>query len=152
MPARAVGGILLAIIVANAHAWLGQIVSALVDDEPGRLVKDTGLLTNPVFIQDLSFWLPLGAVAAVACWRRRTWGLLIAGAMLAMFVLEGFGVAADQWFGSRADPTSDSASMGAVPVFVAVALLTAVPLAWYLRAVDREGSPLEEGQGRSESR
>jgi hypothetical protein len=152
MPARAVGGILLAIIVANALAWLGQIVSALVDDEPGRLVKDTGLLTNPVFIQDLSFWLPLGAVAAVACWRRRTWGLLIAGSMLVMFVLEGFGVAADQWFGSRADPTSDSASMGAVPVFVAVALLTAVPLAWYLRAVDREGSPLEEGQGRSESR
>jgi hypothetical protein len=147
MPARAVGGILLAITVANALAWLGQIVPALVDDEPGRLVKDTGLLTNPVFVQDLSFWLPLGAVAAVACWRRRTWAVLITGAMLAMFVLEGFGVAADQWFGSRADPTSGSASMGAVPVFVAVALLTAVPLAWFLRGVDREESPLDEGQG-----
>jgi hypothetical protein len=151
MPCRAVGGILLAIIVANALAWLGQIVPALLDDEPGRLVKDTGLLTNPVFVQDLSFWLPLGAVAAVGCWRRRTWGQLITGAMLAMFVLEGFGVAADQWFGSRADPTSDSASMSAVPVFVAVALLTAVPLAWYLRAVDRDGSPLEEGEGGHES-
>jgi len=41
--------------------------------------------------------------------------------------------------------------MSAVPVFVAVALLTAVPLAWYLRAVDREGSPLEEGEGGHES-
>jgi hypothetical protein len=145
MPARAVGGILLAIVVANSLAWLGQIVPALLDDEPGRLVKDTGLLTNPVFVQDLSFWLPLGAVAAVACWGRRTWGLLITGAMLAMFVLEGFGVAADQWLGSRADPSSDSASMSAVPVFVVVALLTAVPLAWYLHAVDRKGSPREGG-------
>jgi hypothetical protein len=151
VPARGVGGILLAIIAANALAWLGQIVPALIDDEPASLVKDTGLLTNPVFVQDLSFWLPLGAVAAVACWRRRTWGLLTTGAMLAMFVLEGFGVAADQWFGSRADPTSDSASMTAVPVFVVVALLTAVPLAWYLHAVDREGSPLGEGQGGYES-
>jgi hypothetical protein len=40
MPARAVGGILLAIVVANSLAWLGQIVPALLEDEPGRRVKD----------------------------------------------------------------------------------------------------------------
>jgi hypothetical protein len=58
--------------------------------------------------------------------------------MLAMFVLEGFGIAADQWFGSRADPTSESASMSMVPVFIVLALLTSVPLVWELTAVDKQ--------------
>jgi hypothetical protein len=42
--------------------------------------------------------------------------------------------------------------MSAVPVFVVVALLTAVPLTWYLHAVDREALRLGEGQGWYESR
>jgi hypothetical protein len=45
----------------------------------------------------------------------------------------------------------DTVSMSAVPVFVVVALLTAVPRAWYLHAVGREGSHLVESQGRYES-
>jgi hypothetical protein len=134
-----VGGVLLGIVVLNALAWLGQIVPALLADESRTLVKDTGLLTNPVFVQDLSSWLPLGVVAALACWRRQTWGVLVSGStMLAMFVLEGFGIAADQWFGSRADPTSESASMSMVPVFIVLALLTSVPLVWELTAVDKQ--------------
>lgn len=98
---------------------------------------DTGLLTNPVYVQDLAVWLPLLTAAAVATWRRRTWGLLVTGAMLVMFVLESAGIATDQWFGSQADPTSGSASMSAVPVFAVLALVLAVPVVWYLRHVDR---------------
>jgi hypothetical protein len=45
----------------------------------------------------------------------------------------------------------DTASMTAVPVFVVVALLTAAPRAWYLHAVDREGSHVAESQGWYES-
>jgi hypothetical protein len=138
LPARPIGGVLMTVVTLNALAWLGQIVPALVDGQPGRIVKDTGLLTNPVFVQDLSVWLPLGAIAALACWRRHVWGQLVAAAMLVMLVLESFGVAADQWFGSRADPTSESASLGAVPLFVAMAVLIAIPLAWYLRGIDGE--------------
>ena len=88
-------------------------------------------------MQDLAIWLPLLAVGAVATWRRRTWGLLVTGAMLVMFVLESVGIATDQWFGSRADPTTGIASMSMVPAFAVLALVIAVPLVWYLRNVDR---------------
>ena len=77
--------------------------------------------------------LSLLAVAAIACWHRAPWGLLVTGAMLAMFVLESVSIATDQWFGSRADPMSDLASMSMVPAFIAVTL---VPLVWYLRSID----------------
>ena len=95
------------------------------------------LLTNSVFVQDLAVWLPLLAAAAFAARRRATWGLLVTGAMPAMFVLEGIGVATDPWFGSRADPASGIASSSMVPVFAVVALVVVVPLACYLRNVDR---------------
>ena len=43
----------------------------------------------------------------------------------------------DQWFGSRADPTSPAASMTAVPAFAALAVVIGTVLALYLRHVDR---------------
>ena len=105
-------------------------------------MKGTGLLellTNPVYVQDLAIRLPLLATAAVACWRRRSWGLLVAGALLAMFTLEGIGVATDQWFGSRADPFSPAASTTMVPAFAAIAVITGTVLALHLHGIDRHG-------------
>lgn len=139
MPARSVAGFALAIAVLNAAAWLGAIVPALLRSEPASLMKGTGLLTNPVYVQDLAVWLPLLAVAAVACWHRRAWGLLVTGAMLVMLTLEGVGVATDQWFGARADPTSPAASMAVVPAFAALAVVTGTMLAIYLHHIDRPG-------------
>ena len=137
MPSRFVAGFALAIAALNAAAWLAAIVPALLQSHPESLMKGTGLLTNPVYVQDLAIWLPLLATAAVACWRRRPWGLLVTGAMLAMFTLEGIGVATDQWFGARADPTSPAASMTMVPAFAALAVVTGTVLALYLHNVDR---------------
>jgi hypothetical protein len=137
MPARFLAGFALTIAVLNAYAWLAQIVPAVFRSEPATLVKDTGLLTNPVFVQDLAIWLPLLITAAIASWRRETWGLLVTGAMLAMFVLESISIATDQWFGSHADPVSESASMSMVPAFAVVALVTALPFVWYCRNLDK---------------
>jgi len=91
-------------------------------------------------LQDLAIWLPLLTPAAVACWRHRTWGLLVTGAMLVMLTLEGIGVATDQWFGSRADPTSPAASMSVVPAFAALAVVIGTVLALYLHGVGRPRS------------
>jgi hypothetical protein len=133
MPARRLAAVAAFLVLANGYAWLSQIVPATVDNDPGSLLKDTGLLTNPVFVQDLAVWLPLLAVAAVATWNRRPWGLLVVGAMLGMFVLESISIATDQWFGARADPLSPSASVSAVPAFAALAVITALPLVWFCR-------------------
>ena len=133
MPARRLAAVAAALVLANGYAWLSQIVPATVGDVPGSLLKDTGLLTNPVFVQDLAVWLPLLAAAAAATWNRRPWGLLVVGAMLGMFVLESVSIATDQWFGARAAPLSESASLSAVPAFAALAVITALPLAWFCR-------------------
>ncbi|MDT7665048.1 MAG: hypothetical protein QOD04_4604 [Pseudonocardiales bacterium] len=137
MPARFVAGFALAIAALNAAAWLAAIVPALLQSRPESLMKGTGLLTNPVYVQDLAIWLPLLATAAAACWQRRPWGLLLTGAMLAMFTLEGICVATDQWFGSRADPFSPAASMTMVPAFAVVAVVTGTVLALYLHNIAR---------------
>jgi len=139
MPARFVAGFALALAAINAAAWLAAIIPALLQSRPESLMKGTGLLTNPVYVQDLAIWLPLLATSAVACRRRRSWGLLVTGAMLAMFTLEGIGVATDQWFGSRADPFSPAASMTMVPAFAAVAVVTGTVLALHLHGIDRRG-------------
>ncbi len=72
----------------------------------------------------------------MATWNRRPWGLLVVGSMLTMFVLESIGIATDQWFGARAAPLSESASLTAVPAFAALALIIAVPLVWFCRHLD----------------
>jgi hypothetical protein len=137
MPARFLAVFTLAITTMNAVVWLSAIVPALLDSHPASLMKGTGLLTNPVYVQDLAIWLPLLTAAAVGCWHRRAWGLLVTGAMLVMFTLEGIGVATDQWFGSRADPSSPAASMMVVPAFAALAVVTGSVLAPYFYNIDR---------------
>jgi hypothetical protein len=137
VPARLMAGFALVLVALNATAWLGGIIPAVLSDHPRTFLSATGLLTNPVYIQDLAVWLPLLASAAVASWRRRVWGQLITAAMLTMFVLESISISVDQWFGYTADPTSTGSSLVMVPAFAAVAAVTALPLGLFLRQLDR---------------
>jgi hypothetical protein len=136
-PVRTVAGYALVVLVLNTAAWLRGAVPAVLSDDPLAAVGGTGLLTNPVYIQDLAIWLPLLATAAVAAWRHRVWGQLVTAAMLTLFVLESISIAVDQYFGIQGDPTGSTASMTMVPVFAAVAVVTAAPLVLFLRHVDR---------------
>jgi hypothetical protein len=140
-PARVTAGAAAVLVVLNAGAWLSQIVPAVLSSRPTSVLDGTGLVINPVYVQDLAVWLPLLAVAAVACWRREAWGLLVTAAMLGLFVLESISISVDQWFGSHADPTSSVSSMSMVPAFAVVAAITAGFLVWFLRSVDRTSSP-----------
>jgi hypothetical protein len=135
-PFKRFAWIALVIITLNATAWLVPIIPAVLSSEPQSLLAGSGLLTNPVYVQDLAIWLPLFTAAAVAGYRRRSWGLLGVGAMLTMTVLECVGIATDQWFGSAADPGSPISSATMTPVFAAIALILALPLTTYLRNID----------------
>jgi hypothetical protein len=135
--ARVIAAAALVIAVLNAGAWLSQIVPAVLSSNPTSVLDGTGLVTNPVYVQDLAIWLPLLGAAAVACWRGAAWGRLVTAAMLALFVLESISISVDQWFGAHADPTSPVSSMSMVPAFAVVAAITAGLLGWFLRAADR---------------
>jgi hypothetical protein len=141
VPMRAIAGYALLVVALNSTAWLSRIVPAVLSDHPRAFLASSGLLTNPVYVQDLAIWLPLLTAAAIAAWRHQVWGRLITGAMLVLFVLESISISVDQWFGSSADPTSSESSMVMVPAFAAVALITTVPVVAFLRNVDRLAGP-----------
>jgi hypothetical protein len=134
LPARGIAAFILTVVTLNALAWLRFIVPDLGQDPPGFL-DGTGLTTNPIYVQDLAVWLPAMAIVAVLLWQRRPAGIFLAGSALIFWVIESIGVAADQWFGHRADPTSDVATQAGVVLFVVLAAATLIPLILWLRAV-----------------
>jgi hypothetical protein len=121
------------VVAFNLVAWLGKIVPAIFAPVPTSYLEGTGLTTNPVFVQDMSFWLPFAGVIGGLLWARRPWGIFLGGAWLVYGVLEGIGVATDQYLGASADPTSIQVSFAIVPVFAALAVITAIPLYFYVR-------------------
>jgi len=139
LPARAIAIYAAVLAVLNAVVWLRTIVPATLSDQPAAFLEGSGGITNPVFVQDLAIWLPLLVGGAWSLWNRRPLGELIVGAMLVLLVLEAIGVATDQWFGASADPGTPFASMAAIPVFLLLAVVGAVPLFFYLRHLDAAG-------------
>lgn len=135
LPPHWVAGYVLAVAALNALAWLAQVVPATLGDSPGSLLDGTGLTTNPVYVQDLAFWLPAMAWLGIGMWRGHGPRAALATAGLVMWVVEAIGVAADQWWAHAADPTSPVASAAAVPLFLAVAVIGAVPALVALRAI-----------------
>ncbi|MHA7283729.1 hypothetical protein [Arthrobacter sp. TMS2-4] len=133
LPARGIAAYAAVIAVLNALVWLRTIVPAILDDSPHAFLDGSGMITNPVFVQDLAVWLPLMIVSSWWLWTDRPLGRLVVGALLVLLVLEGIGVATDQWFGAVADPDTPFASMAAVPLFTALAVIGMVPLLVYFR-------------------
>jgi hypothetical protein len=88
-----------------------------------------------VYVQDLALWLPLLAVGAAWLWQRRPWGYLLAGAALAMWVLESASIAVDQWYGHAAAPAWPVASGALVPAFAALAVAGLIPAVLLLRGL-----------------
>jgi hypothetical protein len=134
LPARGIAAFILTVVALNALAWLRLVVPDLGQDPPG-LLDGTGLTTNPIYVQDLAVWLPALAIVAVLLWQRRPSGVFLAGAGLVFWEIEAIGVSVDQWFGHRADPASDVATLAGVVMFVVLAAATLAPLILWLRAV-----------------
>lgn len=132
VPARGLAVYMAAIAVLNAAAWLAVVIPALFQRSPSFLVG-TGLTTNPIYAQDLSFWIPLVGVSAVLLWQRKPWGYVLGGGALVYFVIEAVSIALDQWMGGVADPTSSVASATFAPVFLIVAAVGLIPLVIYFR-------------------
>jgi len=126
-----VGGV----VVLNLAAWASKLVPALMSDDPRSLLEGTGLTTNPVYVQDLACWLPVLAWVAVGMWKDHAPRTVLGASALCYWVLEAASVAADQWWGHYADPTSSVVSATAVPLFIVVGAATVWPLLAVLSVV-----------------
>jgi hypothetical protein len=133
LPVRAIGGWLIATGVAFAALWLADVVPALASGDVPRSLDGTALPTNAVQVLDFGFTLPLCIAAGLWLMRRRPWGILLSGMLLVFLTLESVSVAVDQWFGHHADSLQ---SLGAVTPFVVLAVVGAVPMSVFLRAID----------------
>jgi hypothetical protein len=133
LPFRGLAAYIWAVVSLNVLAWMRTIGPALLERDMSPLVEGSGVATNPIYIQDLGFWLPLMAVTAWWLWRRRAWAIYVSGAWLFYGVLESAGVAVDQWFGHQADATSPLATVGAIWLMSGMALIGLVPVYFYFR-------------------
>jgi len=133
IPARGIAAYIWLIVAINTLAWLARVVPALTAAYPPEFIIGTDLPTNPIFAQDLSFWLPGTAIVGWLLWDRRAWGVVLGGAYLVYGFVEAIGVATDQWLGSSADPASTVATMGGAYLFAAVAIIGIAPLLVFFR-------------------
>lgn len=134
-PVRFIAGYLGVVAALNTALWLTRVIPGIVHSGQPVYLDGTGLPTNPVFVQDLAWWLPLALVAAAWLWQRRPWGYLAGGAILVMWTIEGPTVAVDQWWGHVNDPASPVVSVAAVPLFAVLTLIGLVPLYAYFRSM-----------------
>jgi hypothetical protein len=137
-PARVLAAYIAVVAVLNAAAWLVTVIPAVMSSEPPAFLTGMGLTTNPVYVQDLAFWIPLMAVAAMWMWRRRPWGLLLGGGLMVFAVIEAISIGVDQYMGHAADPASPVVSDSLVPAFGAIALIALVPIYVYMKHVNRD--------------
>jgi hypothetical protein len=135
LPVRPIAVYVWAIVVLNGALWLKTAASGIGAEGTPEFLVGAGLPTNPVYVEDLVFWLPLMGVAAWWLWRRLDRGYVVIGAMLVMWFVESITVAVDQWIGHRADPTSDVATLGGVYLFAALAIIGIAPLTAFFRHV-----------------
>jgi hypothetical protein len=135
-------------VTLNALAWLRVVVPASLAPDPGSFLEGTGVATNALYVQDLAFWLPLIGLAGWWMWQRRPIGALLTGSWIAFGVLEGIGIAVDQWFGHVADPTSPVASLGAIPIAIGLAVVNAIALFFYIGPGAPAGD-LPDSEGRT---
>jgi hypothetical protein len=133
IPARGLAVFIWAIVVLNTLAWLQVVVPAVFSDDPGSFLVGLGVATNAIYVQDLTVWLPLMAVAAWWMWQRRPLGIFLTGSWLAFGFIEGIGIAVDQWFGHQADPLSTHASTEVIPLMIGLAVINLAGLYFYLR-------------------
>jgi hypothetical protein len=133
VPARGIAIYAWVVAVLNALVWLRTIVPAMFAADPTSYLAGSGVATNPVFVEDLTFWLPSAAIIGALLWSKRPVGYVLAGGWLVYGLIEAIGVATDQWLGSNADPGTNQASIEGAMLFVVVGLIALVPLYFFFR-------------------
>jgi hypothetical protein len=131
--ARWVAGFMVTVVVLNTALWLSDVVPALFSEQPTAMLEGTGLTTNPVYVQDLGFWLPAMLVVAIGLARDPRRYLVLATGGLVFWVVEAVGVGVDQWVGGNADPGSTVASAALAPGFFVLAAVCLVPTVVLMR-------------------
>jgi hypothetical protein len=143
-PIRTVSGFLIAVAALFFLAWMRDIIPATFGGPAPAAIVAARIPTNPVYVLDLAFLLPLFALAGVWLLRDRAWGYALAGLLLTLTPPLALSIIASGVFQAAVDP---AASLALAPLFGAIALAGAGLAVVYLRAL-REGAAVEQPAGR----
>jgi hypothetical protein len=102
--------------------WLSEIVTATLSNTVPSSIAGTGLPTNVVHVLDLGVVLPAFLLAAYLLARRRPWGYVLTGVLLAKVVTLGLAILSMTLFMLRAGEVVP------LPMLVVFGLLTALSL------------------------
>ena len=127
LPRRTTGISLTIISLLFGSLWLGQIAGAITTGRPPVEVARLGLPTNPVYVLDLAFALPLLALAGISHLRRARGSGAMAVAMLVWTAVMGLSILAIFGFDAAAGQPVEPvvvAVIGAITGTAAVLALT----------------------------
>lgn len=94
-PGAVFAAVLLVVLATGfAFLWLAQDLPAMAGGTPPAELRDTGLLTNPVHVLDLSLFLPSAALAGVLLLRHQPWGYVLAPVVLVAMAAISAGIVA----------------------------------------------------------
>jgi hypothetical protein len=136
-PVRQTAWVINTLVLVFATLWLSADIPATVRNTPAEELRDSGLLTNPVHVLDLSLFLPAMALAGTFLLRRRALGFVLAPVVL----VAGIGIAVGVVSLSVVLSHRGQSSI-AVAVFMALlALVELIVLYRLLRHLDDDLAP-----------
>jgi len=132
VPARGVAIYLLIVAALFFLTWMKDIVPAVLGGTVPSTIREAGVPSNPVYVLDLGFLIPLYVLSAIWILARRGWGYVLAGALLVLNALLGLSIASSALFQHAVD---GSVSLVVVPMFGVIALVSIGLGVLYLRGL-----------------
>jgi hypothetical protein len=86
-PVKPVGGVLIFFALLFYFLWLSEIIPAIIQNRTPQSLIETGLLTNPVHVIDISILLPGMILLAISLFRRMPAAFLLTPVALVFCVL-----------------------------------------------------------------
>jgi hypothetical protein len=134
-PTRSVSAYLVIVAALFLLAWMRDIVPALLTNTTPAAILQAKLPTNPVYVLDLGFLIPLSIAGAVWLLRRSAWGYLLAGLLLVLNALLSLSIISSTLFQSANDP---STSLAVIPLFGIIGLASVLLAVGYLSSLQAE--------------
>ena len=126
----------LVISVMFYFLWLSEIIPAMLNDTAPESLVETGLLTNPVQVIDLSVFLPAIFITGILLLKRKRLGFILAPVMLAFFILMDITLA---FMTVEMKNKGLDTDLSLTVMMSILALFSLILLTWFFRSIEMEG-------------
>jgi len=131
-PIRSVSLYLVIVATLFFLAWMKDIIPAIINGTTPPTITDAKIPTNPVYVLDLGFLIPLYVLSAIWLVSRRAWGYLLSGVLLVLNTLLSLSIISSTAFQYANDR---STSLAVIPLFGIIAVVSIVLGIRYLGAI-----------------